>query len=63
VDAIAWRAWRKQILHRHFQNFREIEQRFAVNIRKPCLDFGDAAAADIEPGELQLRRNIGLRPA
>ncbi|MBV9764311.1 MAG: hypothetical protein JOZ48_05650 [Acidobacteriaceae bacterium] len=28
VDAIAWRAWRKQILYGDLQHFRQIEQHF-----------------------------------
>jgi hypothetical protein len=63
VDAIAWCARRKQILHGHFEHFRQVEERFVVNVGKPRFDLGPAAPADVEAGQLKLRREIGLRSA
>jgi hypothetical protein len=63
VEAVSRRSRWEKILHLHLQNLREIEKRFVVNVRESRFDFGNAASADIEACDLQLRGEIRLRPA
>lgn len=63
VDAVAWCAGREEILHRHLQHFGQVKQRLVVDVRQARFDFRDSAPADIESRQLQLCREIGLRPA
>src|SRR5437763_1990396 len=63
VKAVSRRPLREKLLDLHLQNLREIDERFVVHVREARFDFGDAATADVEACDLQLRGEIRLRPA
>lgn len=64
VEAVSRRPRREKLLDLHLQNLREIDKRFVVHIlREARFDLGNAASADVEACDLQLRGEIRLRPA
>ena len=54
MEAVAAGSCWEKFLHGNFQHLGEVEQRFVVHVGEASLDFRDAAAADVEAGDLQL---------
>jgi hypothetical protein len=54
---------REEVLNGNSQYLREEHEVFVVYKAKSCFDFRNAAAADVEAGELKFCGEHGLRPA